>query len=70
MLECTKIYFVLTAQDLFHPSSRPEASWSPEEEHLAQMIEYIGSVPPSLVHNGNYSEDYLEEDGELADVNN
>ncbi|EIW83794.1 kinase-like protein [Coniophora puteana RWD-64-598 SS2] len=59
------VYRLLMGDELFNPFARPDASWTEEEEHIAQMIELLGRVPSSLIERGKYAHKYLEADGML-----
>ncbi|EIW83797.1 kinase-like protein [Coniophora puteana RWD-64-598 SS2] len=62
------IYYLMMGTELFNPWAQEDPSWSTEEELLAQMIEYFGPVPQSLVKSGKYSTDWLADDGMLLHV--
>ncbi|XP_062246919.1 SRSF protein kinase 3 isoform X2 [Platichthys flesus] len=62
---CMAFEFV-TGDSLFVPKSRE--SFSLEEDHIAQITELLGKIPPAVALSGKYSADYFGRRGELRCV--
>lgn len=60
-----QIYELLQGRVLFRGRPGPEDAWSPEEDHLAQMIELFGPLPSELLDEGSSSRSYFDQDGML-----
>jgi serine/threonine-protein kinase SRPK3 len=48
---------------MFRP--RGGRTWSPEDDHLAQMIELLGDISPEFIANSPNKDIYFDEDGRL-----
>ncbi|KAG9074216.1 serine/threonine protein kinase, CMGC group [Ceratobasidium sp. UAMH 11750] len=57
------IFFeLLTSDVLFEPAERPGA-WSRDDDHICQMIELLGPMPPEFALSGDYSKEIFRSDG-------
>ncbi|XP_061760905.1 SRSF protein kinase 3 isoform X3 [Nerophis ophidion] len=54
---------LLTGDSLFEPKAG--ASFSLEEDHIAQIMELLGKIPPTVVFSGKYSSQYFSHRGFL-----
>ncbi|KAM9342391.1 SRSF protein kinase 3 [Pholidichthys leucotaenia] len=54
---------LVTGDSLFEPKQSESASL--EEDHIAQIIELLGKIPPAVVLSGRYSEEYFTSRGDL-----
>ncbi|MEQ2252287.1 hypothetical protein ILYODFUR_020215 [Ilyodon furcidens] len=57
---------LVTGDSLFHPKAGEFISL--EEDHIAQIIELLGKIPPDVVLSGKYSADYFNRKGDLRCV--
>ncbi|KAM9831135.1 SRSF protein kinase 3 [Syngnathus typhle] len=57
---------LLTGDALFEPKAG--ASFSLEEDHIAQIMELLGKIPPAVAMSGKYSADYFNHRGNLRRV--
>nr|XP_061829911.1 SRSF protein kinase 3-like isoform X2 [Nerophis lumbriciformis] len=57
---------LLTGDSLFEPKAG--ASFSLEEDHIAQIMELLGKIPPTVVFSGKYSSQYFSHRGDLQHV--
>ncbi|XP_054642502.1 SRSF protein kinase 3 [Dunckerocampus dactyliophorus] len=57
---------LLTGDSLFEPKAG--ASFSLEEDHIAQIMELLGKIPPTVVFSGKYSSQYFSRRGDLRRV--
>jgi hypothetical protein len=62
------VFELLTGDLMFDPHAGK--SWSREEDHLALMMELIGSFPKSLLALGKFSDSYFNKKGELKHIHN
>ncbi|XP_035014926.1 SRSF protein kinase 3 isoform X2 [Hippoglossus stenolepis] len=62
---CTAFEFV-TGDSLFEPKARESISL--EEDHIAQITELLGKIPPAVALSGKYSADYFGRRGDLRRV--
>ncbi|KAG7096230.1 hypothetical protein E1B28_003681 [Marasmius oreades] len=61
------VFELITGGDyLFDPVSGQ--SYSKDDDHLAQIIELLGPIPPSMVLTGKYSREYFNRRGELRHI--
>jgi len=60
------IFELATGDYLFDP--RMGREYDRDEDHLALMMELLGSMPGELMQNGRYSQEYFREDGELRNI--
>jgi hypothetical protein len=60
------VFELVTGELLFDP--RAGKSWDREEDHLAMMIELIGSFPQKLLQAGKTSNEYFTRRGELRNI--
>lgn len=60
------VFELLTGDFLFRP--RSSDSFTKEDDHLAQIIELLGEIPPRIVETGRYSAKYFTSDGRLANI--
>ena len=60
------VFELVTGELLFDP--RAGKSWDREEDHLAMMIELIGSFPQKLIQGGKTSNEYFTRRGELRNI--
>lgn len=60
------VFELLTGDFLFRP--RSSDSFTKEDDHLAQIIELLGEIPPGIVETGRYSSKYFTPDGRLANI--
>nr|XP_057940878.1 SRSF protein kinase 3 isoform X2 [Doryrhamphus excisus] len=54
---------LLTGDSLFDPKSG--TSFSLEEDHIAQIMELLGKIPPTVLFSGKYSSRYFSRKGDL-----
>ncbi|KAM9855180.1 SRSF protein kinase 3 [Aulostomus maculatus] len=57
---------LVTGDSLFEPKAGE--SFSLEEDHIAQIIELLGKIPPAIALSGKYSADYFCRKGDLLHV--
>ncbi|XP_075882156.1 SRSF protein kinase 3 [Nelusetta ayraudi] len=57
---------MVTGDSLFQP--RAGRSWSLEEDHVAQIMELLGKIPPDVAFSGRYSAEYFDRRGDLRRV--
>ncbi|KAM4563926.1 SRSF protein kinase 3 isoform 1-T2 [Odontesthes bonariensis] len=57
---------LVTGDSLFHPKA--SESISLEEDHIAQIMELLGKIPPAVALSGKFSADYFNCRGELRRV--
>ncbi|KAM4570525.1 SRSF protein kinase 3 isoform 1-T1 [Fundulus diaphanus] len=57
---------LVTGDSLFHPKAG--AFISLEEDHIAQIIELLGKIPPDVALSGKYSTEYFNSRGDLRRV--
>ncbi|KAF3696547.1 SRSF protein kinase 3 [Channa argus] len=57
---------LVTGDSLFEP--RASESLSLEEDHIAQIMELLGKIPPAVVLSGKYSAGYFSRRGDLRRV--
>ncbi|XP_034447111.1 SRSF protein kinase 3 [Hippoglossus hippoglossus] len=62
---CTAFEFV-TGDSLFEPKACESISL--EEDHIAQITELLGKIPPAVALSGKYSADYFGRRGDLRRV--
>ncbi|CAG6021075.1 unnamed protein product [Menidia menidia] len=55
---------LVTGDSLFHPKAGESISL--EEDHIAQISELLGKIPPAVALSGKYSADYFSRRGELT----
>jgi serine/threonine-protein kinase SRPK3 len=55
---------MLTAEYLFEPQSQGQV-FSKDDDHLAQIIELLGVLPPSVKQGGRYSRELFDHTGAL-----
>ncbi|KAL0572618.1 serine/threonine protein kinase, CMGC [Marasmius crinis-equi] len=61
------LFELITGGDyLFDPVSG--TSYSKDDDHLAQIIELLGPIPPSMVLTGKYSREYFNRRGDLRHI--
>ncbi len=52
---------------LFNGKPDKNGAWTAEEDHLAQMIELLGPIPPDVLSEGSRSSQYFNDDGTEVD---
>ncbi|KAM9350282.1 SRSF protein kinase 3 [Symphorus nematophorus] len=57
---------LVTGDSLFKPKARESISL--EEDHIAQIMELLGKIPPAVVLSGKYSAEYFDRRGDLRRV--
>ncbi|XP_040009364.1 SRSF protein kinase 3 [Xiphias gladius] len=57
---------LVTGDSLFEPKARESISL--EEDHIAQIIELLGKIPPTVALSGKYSAAYFSRRGDLRRV--
>ncbi|KAM6924932.1 SRSF protein kinase 3 [Xenentodon cancila] len=57
---------LLTGDSLFHPEASESVSL--EEDHITQIAELLGKIPPAVALSGKYSADYFNRRGDLHRV--
>ncbi|KAG8002917.1 SRSF protein kinase 3, partial [Nibea albiflora] len=57
---------LVTGDSLFEP--KVSKSISQEEDHIAQIIELLGRIPPAVALSGKYSGDYFSRKGDLCRI--
>ncbi|XP_040914894.1 SRSF protein kinase 3 isoform X2 [Toxotes jaculatrix] len=57
---------LLTGDSLFEPKARESISL--EEDHIAQIMELLGKIPPAVALSGKYSAEYFNRRGDLRRV--
>ncbi|XP_059188421.1 SRSF protein kinase 3 [Centropristis striata] len=57
---------LVTGDSLFEPKAGESISL--EEDHIAQIMELLGKIPPPVVMSGKYSAEYFSRRGELRRV--
>uniref|UniRef100_A0A673CH04 non-specific serine/threonine protein kinase n=1 Tax=Sphaeramia orbicularis TaxID=375764 RepID=A0A673CH04_9TELE len=57
---------LVTGDSLFEPKAGD--SFSLEEDHIAQIMELLGKIPPVIAFSGKYSADYFDRRGDLRRV--
>ncbi|KAL0058339.1 serine/threonine protein kinase, CMGC [Marasmius tenuissimus] len=61
------VFELMTGGDyLFDPVSG--TSYSKDDDHLAQTIELLGPIPPSMILTGKYSREYFNRRGDLRHI--
>ncbi|KAM9752692.1 SRSF protein kinase 3 isoform 2-T2 [Menidia menidia] len=55
---------LVTGDSLFHPKAGESISL--EEDHIAQISELLGKIPPAVALSGKYAADYFSRRGELT----
>ena len=60
------VFELLTGDFLFRP--RSSDSFTKEDDHLAQIIELLGSIPLQIIGTGRFSTKYFTPDGRLANI--
>jgi len=58
------VFELLTAEYLFEPQSQGQV-FSKDDDHLAQIIELLGDVPPLVKQGGRYSRELFDHTGAL-----
>jgi len=58
------VFELLTAEYLFEPQSQGQV-FSKDDDHLAQIIELLGDLPPSVKQGGRYSRELFDNSGAL-----
>lgn len=64
-LACT-IFEIATGDNLFDPKC--VNNYSNEEDHLVQIIELLGEIPPKLIHKGRLGHQFFNKMGKLQKV--
>ena len=64
------VFELITGDYLFDPKEGGEGSggYSRDEDHLALMMELLGSMPKRLIAQGEFSADYFTRQGELRRI--
>lgn len=62
------IFELVTGDFLFEPKSGRK--YSRDEDHLAQMIELLGTMPRGVALNGQVSKEFFTRDGHLRHIHN
>ncbi|KAI9749813.1 MAG: asparagine synthetase [Chaenotheca gracillima] len=62
------IYELLQGRVLFKGRPDPQGTWQAEDDHLAQMIELFGPLPPDLLAEGSSSGFYFDKDGNMLNI--
>ncbi|XP_038126421.1 SRSF protein kinase 3 isoform X2 [Cyprinodon tularosa] len=57
---------LVTGDSLFHPKASEFISL--EEDHISQIIELLGKIPPDVALSGKYSAEYFNRKGDLRHV--
>lgn len=48
---------------LFNGKQDKGGAWTAEEDHLAQMIELLGPIPPDVLNQGSHTSQYFDKSG-------
>ena len=64
------LFELATGDLLFDPRSSETGSYSRDEDHLAQMIELLGSIPKKVALSGRYSQQFFRKNGTLRNIKN
>jgi serine/threonine protein kinase len=62
------VFELLTGDLMFDPHSGK--TWSREEDHLALMMELMGSFPRAMLQDGKLTSEYFTKNGELRHIHN
>lgn len=60
------IFELITGDFLFEPNEGH--SYTKEDDHIAQIIELLGELPPYLLENGKYTKNYFNSRGQLRNI--
>lgn len=60
------IFELITGDFLFEPNEGH--SYTKEDDHIAQIIELLGELPPYLLENGRYTKNYFNSRGQLRNI--
>nr|CAD7401516.1 unnamed protein product [Timema poppensis] len=63
---CWSAFELATGDYLFEPHSGDD--YSRDEDHLAHIIELLGTIPKHLIFSGKYSREYFNKKGELRHI--
>uniref|UniRef100_A0A3Q3KFB9 non-specific serine/threonine protein kinase n=1 Tax=Monopterus albus TaxID=43700 RepID=A0A3Q3KFB9_MONAL len=63
---CMRAFELATGDYLFEPHSGED--YSRDEDHIALIIELLGSVPRRLITTGKYSKDFFTKKGDLKHI--
>nr|CAD7442187.1 unnamed protein product [Timema bartmani] len=63
---CWSAFELATGDYLFEPHSGED--YSRDEDHLAHIIELLGTIPKHLIFSGKYSREYFNKKGELRHI--
>jgi serine/threonine-protein kinase SRPK3 len=64
------LFELATGDLLFDPRSSETGTYSRDEDHLAQMIELLGTIPKKLALSGRYSNQFFRKNGALKNIKN
>lgn len=59
---------MLMFMDLVPSTNRSGEDYDRDEDHLAQCMELLGSLPDKLIQEGKYSRQYFNRKGELRHI--
>jgi serine/threonine-protein kinase SRPK3 len=57
------MFELLQGYVLFNGKQDKNGAWTAEEDHLAQMIELLGPIPPDVLSQGSLSSQYFDDNG-------
>jgi len=60
------VFELLTCEFLFEPHSGPR--YDKDDDHLAQILELLGSAPKNAVLSGKFSNEFFNRNGELRRI--
>jgi len=58
------VFELLTAEYLFEPQSQGQL-FSKDDDHMAQIVELLGDIPPDVKQGGRYSRELFDHNGSL-----
>uniref|UniRef100_A0A3P9N043 non-specific serine/threonine protein kinase n=1 Tax=Poecilia reticulata TaxID=8081 RepID=A0A3P9N043_POERE len=61
-----QVFELVTGDSLFHPKAGE--SMSLEEDHIGQIVELLGRIPPDVLQSGKHSAEYFDRRGNLRRV--
>lgn len=64
--EATKVFELITGDYLFDPQSGTK--YGKDDDHIAQIIELLGTFPKSLCISGKWSQEIFNRKGELRNI--
>uniref|UniRef100_A0A7S3YYI2 non-specific serine/threonine protein kinase n=1 Tax=Lotharella globosa TaxID=91324 RepID=A0A7S3YYI2_9EUKA len=62
------VFELVTGDYLFDPKEDEYGHHSRDEDHLALIIELLGTMPPKLTRDGKYSKQFFNSNGQLRNI--